>query len=86
MTERTFDVRPVYVDYLCDACKAGVMMRDGNEAPSLSGKRLGYSHICSNCHDTQEYNISYPLLRWVPIVPETDTGTPIPWRPAPTAQ
>lgn len=63
MPERTFDAKPVLVDYECDKCKQGTMRFT---AEMLS--RGQYQHQCTHCGDTQTFTTIYPGTRWEAIV------------------
>lgn len=57
MTERQYPVRLVGVDWICDACGAGVCLPTGLILP-VSPPR--YQHRCSNCGAVAALSRTYP--------------------------
>ena len=62
MSEKDAEVKTVLVEYECDVCERGTMVRDGNivitRGPPL------YPHKCSNCGHKQNFETQYPTIRY----------------------
>lgn len=58
MSEKTWEVRTLEIDYICDACGRGAM-RHTDELVLLS-KPPQYKHECANCGVNQTFDIIYP--------------------------
>jgi hypothetical protein len=55
-------VRPVQIDYRCDACGEGYYRPTGI---MLTSSPLQFPHICNKCGDTKTFIEKYPTLRYV---------------------
>lgn len=63
MSERTYEVRTVGVDYICDDCNSGVMEQTG--VMLLSNPNTPqWSHKCNHCGATKNLWQKYPTVRW----------------------
>ena len=62
MPERTYEIKPVGVDYVCDKCNTGVMVH--NSGIALMCNPPQFVHVCSNCGHEQQMLEVYPTLRW----------------------
>jgi|JI10StandDraft_1071094.scaffolds.fasta_scaffold883266_3 DNA-directed RNA polymerase subunit RPC12/RpoP len=61
MTERTYEVRTIGVDYLCDKCGDGLMEHTGIMLMSDPPK---YPHKCNRCGTVMDFFQKYPTVRW----------------------
>lgn len=61
MSERTYAVRAVGVEYTCDECQAGVMEPTGVVLASYPPQ---WPHQCDNCGATKNLWQKYPTIRW----------------------
>jgi predicted RNA-binding Zn-ribbon protein involved in translation (DUF1610 family) len=61
MAERTYEVRTVGVDYLCDKCGDGVMEQTGIMLPMDPPK---WRHKCNRCGEVSDLWQKYPTVRW----------------------
>jgi hypothetical protein len=61
MPEQITPARVVIVDYTCDACGVGKMVRDGLE--SMSRPRDRFMHACTACGVRKAFEVSYPETR-----------------------
>ena len=61
MTERTYELRAVGVDYLCDACGDGVTVATGLMLPTDPPK---WPHQCNKCGHTANLEQKYPTVRF----------------------
>ena len=59
--EIEFDTKTTYVEYQCDKCKIGNMVRSGNIM--LMTDPPQYPHKCDNCGNMENSNISYPYTK-----------------------
>lgn len=65
MAEQTYELKPVGVRYVCDACGKGEMQHVGGAVlMSLPPK---YRHICTHCGREQHFTKLYPEVRWLPL-------------------
>jgi predicted RNA-binding Zn-ribbon protein involved in translation (DUF1610 family) len=61
MSERTYQVRTVGVEYVCDQCGAGTMQLRGNTM--LMSNPPQYPHQCDKCGHRQDLLAKYPTYR-----------------------
>ena len=61
MSERTYEVRTVGMDYICDDCNVGVMEQTG---VMLLTDPVQWPHKCNNCGKTKNLWQKYPDVRW----------------------
>lgn len=64
MGEKTFEVVPVGVDYICDECKGGVMVFNKFIADVAVSGDAPYEHICNFCSHKQLFTEKYPTIRF----------------------
>lgn len=60
--EKEFDVKPVGVKYICDACKNGEMKPIGKM--KTYENHAGFVHECDSCKTEMELRDRYPLIRY----------------------
>jgi predicted RNA-binding Zn-ribbon protein involved in translation (DUF1610 family) len=70
MTERTFEVRQIGVEYLCDKC-GGFMRQTGIMLPVDPPK---YRHKCDCCGETADLSGAYPAVRWKRVATDHSKG------------
>lgn len=61
MSERTYEVRPLGVEYVCDSCNTGVMIPTG--LSQLTSPQR-WEHRCAHCGVVQTLFQTYPTIRW----------------------
>jgi predicted RNA-binding Zn-ribbon protein involved in translation (DUF1610 family) len=61
MSERTYKVRTVGVDYQCDKCGDGVMEQTGEMLLTDPPK---WRHKCNRCGEVANLWQKYPTVRW----------------------
>lgn len=69
MSERKTEATAYLIDYICDKCGVGKMVRVGQiklKPLNYEGKPL-FPHRCENCGHTDEFEGSYPFPRFEPI-------------------
>jgi DNA-directed RNA polymerase subunit RPC12/RpoP len=66
-------LRPIQVDYICDACGQGHYRSTG---VSLMSNPPQYPHKCTNCDSTQVFTERFPVLRYAPEGQLIDFSTP----------
>lgn len=66
MAEIACDCRVTLVHMVCDKCKEGTMIPTGEV---LMSNPVQCPHRCENCGNIQNYNVSYPYQKLVPIKP-----------------
>lgn len=64
MSERTYEVRNVGVDYICDNCNTGEMEQTG---VMLMTDPAQWTHRCNHCGQTKNFFQKYPSIRWEKI-------------------
>lgn len=64
MPERVWAAKPVIVEYLCDACGQGGMVRDG-KPPDVFGEQVSYGHVCNACGVHQYFGHAFPWVKHV---------------------
>jgi len=62
MPEKTKQVFPVQVDYVCDKCGQGNMLPAG---ACLTSYPPQFGHICEHCGHAQYLGSQYPFIRYV---------------------
>jgi DNA-directed RNA polymerase subunit RPC12/RpoP len=62
VAESKFVVMPVGVEYICDVCKAGVMLESGK--PDWSAEVITFPHTCNNCGTQMNLKEKYPTVRF----------------------
>lgn len=65
--EMVAEAKTIIVHMICDECKKGKMMPNGNVV--LTTFPTQYLHKCDNCGHTENYNVKYPYHKLVPIEP-----------------
>lgn len=63
MSERTFEVKAVGVEYLCPVCKEGTM--EALAGIALTTSPPLYPHSCTKCNSAQNLPVRYPTYRFV---------------------
>lgn len=63
MGEKTFEVVPVGVDYICDECKQGTMVFTKFHADSLRGS-APFEHTCNQCGHKCDLVEKFPTVRF----------------------
>lgn len=63
MPEKEFPAKIVVVDYVCDECGEGHMVRKDNIV--LTSYPPQYQHVCTNCEATENFTTVYPTQRTV---------------------
>jgi hypothetical protein len=67
--ERSFNVHPVGVKYICDYCGEGEMVVDTDEervyVPTDRNKFM-IKHKCTKCGKSLLLPKSYPYIEWIP--------------------
>ena len=61
MAERTYEVRTVGVDYLCDKCGVGVMEQAGIMLPTDPPR---WRYKCGGCGEVADLWQKYPTVRF----------------------
>lgn len=63
MSERTYEIRPVGVEYVCDRCLIGTMV--AQPGPQLTSFPTQVWHKCTECGYEQTFSgIIYPTIRY----------------------
>ena len=60
MCERTFEIKQVGVEYVCDSCGVGTMEKTGM---ALLSNPAQYVHRCNNCGHDASFRTTYPGIR-----------------------
>lgn len=63
--EKTFEVKPIGVRYICDVCNKGEMSQTGQL--KMYEHHATFVHKCNNCKHELELNEKYPLIRYEQI-------------------
>lgn len=63
--EKTFNVRPVGVKYICEFCKEGEMVQDKDNKEVLMSYPSQFPHKCNKCNKTMYLPKPYPYIEWV---------------------
>ncbi len=61
MSETSTPLRPVSIDYLCDACGIGHMRPTGI---MLTSHPPQFPHRCDHCDAHQNFDVRYPHVRY----------------------
>lgn len=64
MAERSYQVLPVGIEYVCDKCSYGTMKPNGTILTSLPPK---YGHECDNCSASEYFTKQYPYVEFVKL-------------------
>jgi len=62
MPEQKFEVKPVGVAYVCDACGEGEMQQVGKL--HYEAEKVLFPHTCNHCGHKQDFYEKYPLVRF----------------------
>lgn len=66
--ERSFEIRPVGVKYICEFCNEGEM-RYKNDQPimveALNTSPMLHNHVCTKCGKTMKLPKVYPYIEWI---------------------
>lgn len=66
--ERTFDIKPIGVKYICEFCNEGEMVYE-NDHPiiveAINIKPTLYRHVCRSCGKTMQLPKMYPYIEWI---------------------
>lgn len=65
--EMIAEAKTIIVYMICDKCKKGKMMPNGNVVLTTFPEQ--YPHKCDNCGKVVSYHIKYPYHKLVPIEP-----------------
>lgn len=60
--EKTFEVKPIGIRYICDVCKKGEMHQ--TEKMKMYEHHATFVHKCSNCGQELELKEKYPTIRY----------------------
>lgn len=61
MSEKTYDIKPIGLMYICDVCKTGEMQQTG--FTKLLHPPL-YTHRCAHCGVMEDFFKRYPDILW----------------------
>jgi len=62
MSEKTFEVKPVLVEYFCDKAECGgEVLLDQNSAV-LTSHPPQYTHRCERCGEVYRFTKAYPII------------------------
>ena len=70
MPEITKDVQMVIIDYLCDECKEGVMLYEGNVIMPTDPPQI--PHKCNKCGFEKNFTDTYPKLGYKKLKKEEE--------------
>ena len=60
MPEKVYNIDACGVGYICDSCKKGNMVANGQTLYIEHPKTHKYTHICTNCGKSKMMDIKYP--------------------------
>lgn len=60
--EKTFEVKPIGVKYICDSCEKGEMRTTGKM--KMFETHAEYHHTCDTCGAESDLPEKYPLIRY----------------------
>ena len=66
--ERTFDIKPVGVKYICEFCNEGEMVYENNQpifVETINTQPVMHSHVCTKCGKTMLLPKMYPYIEWI---------------------
>lgn len=71
--ERTVEVRPIGIKYVCPHCHVGSMVAsDSDPFVFKDGKPISRVHYCDNCGARMDLPKTYPYIEWVPATGKVD--------------
>lgn len=67
MPVRESPAKVLFLDYVCDSCKEGVMEFSKSV---IKNEQLVYTHVCNKCGNTEDLDIRYPTFKVVKDITE----------------
>ena len=61
MSERTFEIKQIGVEYVCDSCGVGTM--ENKTGMTLLSNPAQYVHRCNKCGYEASFRTTYPGIR-----------------------